>query len=208
MSYRKLADELKRTAETLLRHEAELGGGKLAAAAEKVETALSKFTEILQEGLRGFDPSAVALRDLLETDGARRALNSKTLKLLAKKASGKALTLKATETPSDQRRRFHEAMVKLRRVDEAAVGLKALLAGASRPAPDPEDRDKVLAELWRLGTLGEPDLEVEKARLIENPTLLRAMAGYAFVKFTAKSAPKTIFANLVKFARRVQENTA
>jgi hypothetical protein len=34
------------------------------------------------------------------------------------------------------------------------------------------------------------------------------MAGFAYVKLTAKSAPKTIFSNLVKFARRVQENTA
>lgn len=208
MSYRELADKLKRAAETLVRHEADLGGSKLASAAEKLEAALSKFVVILEDGLRGSDPSAVALRDLLETAVARRVLDSKTLKLLAKKASGKALTLKAIDTAGDQRRRFLEAMVKLGRVDEATVGLKALLAGASRPAPDPGDRDKVLEELWRLGTLGEPDLEVEKARLIENPALLRAMAGYAFVKVTAKSAPKTIFANLVKFARRVQENTA
>lgn len=208
MSYRSLAEQLQRTAETMARNEAALQGAKLATAAEKLESALSKFTVALRDVLRGVDPAAVALRDLLETEGARRILDAKTLKLLAKKASGKALTLKAADSPSDQRRRFLDAMVKLGRVDEATAGFKGLLAGASRPAPDPGDREKVLAELWRLGTLSEADLEIEKARLFENETLLRAMAGYAYVKVTAKSAPKTIFANLVKFARRVQENTA
>ena len=89
-----------------------------------------------------------------------------------------------------------------------AVALAALLAGASRPAPDPGDREKVLAELWRLGALGEGDLEIEKVRLLENEALLRAMAGYAYVKVTPRSAPKSIFTSLLKFARRVQENTA
>jgi hypothetical protein len=208
VSYRRLAEELKEAAAAVLTHADQLEGTKLAAAAEKLEGTLSKFTTLLRDQLRGFDPAAVALRDLLESEVARQLLDSKTLKLLAKKATGKALTLKATDAPQDQRKRFLEAVVKLGKVDEAATAVGALLAGASRPAPDPGDREKVLAELWRLGTLGEADLEVEKARLIENPTLLRAMAGFAYVKVTAKSAPKTIFSNLVKFARRVQENTA
>jgi len=208
VSYRELAYQLRRTAETVTRHEASLQGPKLASAAEKLEGTLSKFAAVLQDSLRGVDPAAIALRDLLETEPARRILDAKTLKVLAKGASGKALTLKASDSAADQRRRFLEAVVKLGKVDEATVALKGLLAGASRPAPDPGDREKVLAELWRLGTLEEADLEVEKARLLGNPSLLRAMAGYAYVKVTAKSAPKTIVANLLKFARRVQENTA
>jgi hypothetical protein len=208
VSYRSLAERLQQIAETVGRNEPALKGPKLAAAAERLEGSLVTFAAALQEALRGVDPAAVALRDLLETDGTRRILDAKTLKLLAKKASGKALTLGAADSSSDQRRRFFDAMVKLGRVDEATTGLKGLLATAARPAPDPGDREKVLAELWRLGTLTEADLEVEKARLFANESLLRAMAGYAYVKVTAKSAPKTVFANLVKFARRVQENTA
>jgi len=208
VSYRELADQLRRCAETVTRHEASLQGAKLAGAAEKLEAALSKFVGVLQDCLRGVDPAAIALRDLLETESARRILDAKTLKILAKVASGKTLSLKAGDSGADQRRRFLESVVKLGRVDEATNALKGLLAGASRPVPDPSDRDKVLAELWRLGTLGEADLEVEKARLLGNAQLLRAMAGYAYVKVTARSAPKTIFTNLVKFARRVQENTA
>jgi hypothetical protein len=208
VSYRRLAEELKDAAAAVLAHEEHLEGSKLAAAAEKLEGTLRKFSALLKDQLRGFDPAAVALRDLLESQVARQLLDAKTLKLLAKKATGRALTLRATDAPQDQRKRFLEAAVKLGKVEEGAAAVGALLAGASRPAPDPGDREKVLAELWRLGTLGEADLEIEKARLVDNPTLLRAMAGFAYVKVTAKSAPKTIFSNLVKFARRVQENTA
>lgn len=208
MSYKALVDQLRHVAETVSRHEASLKGTKLASAAEKLEATLSKFAALLQDSLRGVDPAAIALRDLLETDPARRILDLKALKVLAKGASGKALTLRAGESAEDQRRRFLEAVVKLGKVGEATVALKGLLASAARPAPDPGDREKVLAELWRLGKLGEADLEVEKARLLGNPNLLRAMAGYAYVKVTARSAPKTIITNLVKFARRVQENTA
>jgi hypothetical protein len=199
---------MKRVSERVLAHEAHLQGTKLATAAEKLEAALLKFSAVLEDGLRGFDPAAVELRDRLETEAARRLLDARTLKLLAKKATGKALTLKAADAPHEQRQRFLEAAVKLGRVDEAAAALAALLAGASRPAPDPGDREKVLAELWRLGALGEGDLEMEQARLLENEALLRAMAGYAYVKVTPRSAPKSIFSSLVKFARRVQENTA
>lgn len=208
MSYKRLAEDLRQTAAAVLSHEDHLEGPKLAAAAEKLEGTLRKFSELLRDQLRGFDPAAVALRALLESEPARHTLDAKALKLLAKKVTGKALTLKATDASQDQRKRFLDAAVKAGRAEEAATALGALLAGAARPAPDPGDREKVLAELWRLGTLGEAELEIEKARLLENPVLLRAMAGFAYVKLTAKSAPKTIFSNLVKFARRVQENTA
>lgn len=207
MSYRRLAEGLKRVSERVLAHEEHLQGTRLAAAAEKLEAALQKFSALLEDGLRGLDPAALALRDRLESDEARR-LDAKTLKLLARKATGKALTLKATDAPHEQRRRFLEAAVKLGRVDEAAAALGAFLAQAARPAPDPADRERVLAELWRLGALGEAELEVEKARLLENPELLRAMAGYAYVKVTARSAPRSILAAVLKFGRRVQENTA
>lgn len=208
MSYRRLAEGLKRVSERVLAHEQHLQGTRLAAAAEKLEAALQKFSALLEDGLRGVDPAALALRDRLERDEARRRLDPKTLKLLAKKATGKALTLKATDAPHEQRQRFLEAAVKLGRVEEAAAALGAFLAQAARPAPDPADRERVLAELWRLGALGEAELEVEKTRLLENPELLRAMAGYAYVKVTARSSPKSILAALLKFARRVQENTA
>jgi hypothetical protein len=208
VSYGDLAVRLKQAAETVGRHEASLQGVKLASAAEKLDAALSRFMALVQDSLRGIDPAAIALRDLLASEEARRLLDAKSLKLLAKQASGKPLTLKATDAADDHRRRFLEAMVKLGRVEDGTAKLRALLADASRPAPDPADREKVLADLWRLGTLGETELEVEKARLIANVPLLRAMAGYAYVKVTARSAPKTIFANLVKFARRVAENTA
>jgi len=208
VSYRRLAESLGEASRTILAHEDDLQGPKLASAAEKVEAALARFSALLQNELRGFDPAVVALRDRLETEEARRVLDAKALKLLARKATGKALTLKATDTPEDQRRRFLEAAVKHGRVGEADAALAGLLANLSRPSPAVDDRDKVLAELWRLGTLADADLEVEKGRLLDNPDLLRAMAGFAYVKVTARSSPKTIFANLIKFARRVQENTA
>jgi hypothetical protein len=208
VSYTRLAELLTRAGQAIATNEDALQGTKLAAAAEKLEPAVNKFMALLGEALRGVDPSVVALRDLLETEPVQRVLDVKTVKILAKKLSGKALTLKATDTASDRRRRFLDAMVKHGRTEEACVGLRAALSGLARPAPDPENRDAVLAELWRLGTLSDTELEMETTRYVENPSLLRAMAGYAYVKVTAKSAPKTIFANLLKFARRVQENTA
>jgi hypothetical protein len=208
VSYRRLVERLTSVAGTIVAHEGHLEGVKLAAAAEKLEAAASRFSALLHDQLRGFDPAAVALRDLLETEAARQLLDAKTLKLLGKRVTGKALTLKASDTPADHRKRFLEAALKLGKLDGAATAVGALLVEASRPAPDPGDREKVLAELWRLGKLADADLEIERARLMQNPALLRAMAGYAYVKVTPKSAPKTIFANLVKFARRVQENTA
>lgn len=208
MSYQSLADQLRRTADTLAAHAARLQGTKLADAAGKVAAALKKLDAALQDALKGSDPAVFALRDLLETRDARSALDTPALKALAKRASGKALTLKATDTPEDRRRRFLDAMVKLERVHDATVALRALLEAASRPAPDPSDRERVLEEVWRLAKLGETELEVEKERLLANPQLLRAMALHTYVKVTAKSSPKTVFANLLKFARRVQENTA
>lgn len=208
MSYESLADQLRRTADTLAANASRLQGTKLAEAADKVAAALKKLEAALQAALKESDPAVFALRDLLETKDARSALDAPTLKALAKRVSGKALTLKATDTPEDRRRRFLDAMVKLEKAHEATVALRALLEAASRPAPDPSDRERVLDEVWRLAKLGEMELEVERERLLANPQLLRAMALHTYVKVTVKSAPRTIFANLLKFARRVQENTA
>jgi hypothetical protein len=208
VSYARLAHELQATAQQVAAHERQLEGVPLARAAERLEAALRQFRSALDDALRGFAPAVVALRDLLESEGARSRLDAKTLKLLAKKASAKALTLKAADTPADQRKRFLDQAVKLGRAEEAALALRAFLAGAARPSPALDDRDKVLAELWRLGALSEADFEIEQPALLEKPDLLRAMAGYAHVKTTTRTSPKTMLTNLVKFARRVQENTS
>lgn len=208
MSYARLAHELQAVARQVAEHEGKLEGVRLARAAERLEAALGQFRTVVDEALRGFAPAVVGLRDLLESEGARSRLDAKTLKLLAKKATAKALTLKTTESPADHRKRFLDLAVKHGRAEEATLALRTFLAGAARSAPPLGDRDQVLAELWRLGALSEADFEIEKPALLEKPELLRAMAGYAHVKTTARTSPKTMLTNLVKFARRVQENTS
>jgi hypothetical protein len=208
MSYRTLSDQLQSTAERLRAHADSLTGPRLATGAEKLSTALTRFDALLRDALRGEDPEAIALRDLLETEAVRERLDGKTAKLVFKKAAGKSFPARKDEAAQDLRKRLLEAAVKLERAGEVAVALRAHLESATRPLPPPEDRERVLAELWRLAALGEPDLAVERERLLGHPTLLRTMAGYAFIKVGAKSSDKSVFNALVKFARRVRENTA
>jgi hypothetical protein len=208
MSYRTLAENLQSTADNLFVHETSLNGPKLAASAEKLANALSKFDSLVRDVLRGEDPEAIALRDLLETEAVRERLDGKTAKLLLKKAAGKSLSLKKDDTPQDLRRRFLEAAIKAELAGQTLIAVRAHIERMTRPLPPPGDRDQVLAELWRLAGLDETDLAVERERLFADPALLQAMAGYAFIKLTAKSTDKSIFNALVKFARRVRENTA
>lgn len=208
MSYRTLADNLQGTAEKLRLHEASLNGPRLAASAEKLTNALARFDTLMRDALRGEDPEAIALRDLLETGAVRERLDGKTAKLLLKKAAGKSLPLKKEDTPQDLRRRFLEVAIKTDRAGQALVVVRAHIESITRPLPPPDDRERVLAELWRLADLDETGLSVERDRLFAHPALLRAMAGYTFIKLTTKTTDKSIFNALVKFSRRVRENTA
>ncbi len=208
MSYERLASELQRVAGALSEHERRLEGAKLAAAASRLDTALAKFADLLDELLRAVDPEVEALRQALAGESGRRHLDAKALKLLFKSATGKALTLKAGEAREADERRFVEGALKHGRVAQTLVAVRACLTDAARPAPDPGDREALLAELWRLGRLSAAELELETPRLLGDFELLRAMAGHAYVKVSARSSPKTVLANLVKFARRVNENTA
>jgi len=208
MSYRTLAENLQSAAKNLLVHETSLNGLKLAASAEKLASALAKFDTLVRDAIRGEDPEAIALRDLLETEAVRERLDGKTAKLLLKKAAGKSLPLKKDDTPQGLRRRFLEAAIKAEIAGQALVAVRAHIQHITRPLPSPGDREQVLAELWRLACLDETALAVERERLFTDPALLRAMAGYAFIKLTAKTTDKSIFNALVKFSRRVRENTA
>jgi hypothetical protein len=208
VSYRSLADDLLRVAEAIREHEGGLEGTQLAAAAERLRAALRRFDTLLKNSLRGEDPAVAVLRSLLETPAARTALDDKVLRLLVKKHTGRTLSLKRGDTPGDRRRRFADAIVKAGRAEEAAVAIRAYLDRATLPAPQPEDRERVLEELWRLASLDEFALAVAQQRLLGDERLLRAMAGYAFIKVAPRSRPKSIFAALLKFSRRVRENTA
>ncbi len=208
MSYAHLARELRRIAGELDAHAARLEGARLATAAERLESALARLDALLEDARRGADREVAALRQALASEAGRRHLDARALKLLFKSAVGKALTLKAGEPREADERRFVEGAVKHARAAQALRAVRARLAEAERPAPDPGDREALLQELWRLGRLAPPDLDLETPRLLAAPELLRAMAAHAYVKFTARTPARTLLANLVKFARRVNENTA
>ncbi len=208
MSYQNLADDLTRIAERLRAHDADLQGVKLATAAERLRGSLGRFEGTLETVLRGVDPEAIALKSLLDSPDSRKRLDARSLRLLGKKATGKAVTLKRTDAPREQRRRLLEAAVKHGKVREVTQVVRAFLLDARRPAPDLGNRDAVLEVLWRLGRLSETDLEIEKLRLLENEALLRSMAGFAYVKTTPRSTPRAILSKLVKFSQRVRENVS
>jgi hypothetical protein len=208
VSYERLAYELEDAARRLRVRPEALSGVPLARAAEKVRASLTAFAKALDVALRGSDPDVVALRDYLETPEARAALDPAGVKALSKQAFGKAVTVKKTDTAEDLRRRLVENAVKAGRAGEVLTLGRAYIAGRLRPAADPADRQAVLQELWRLGGLSPDALEVEKARLLENRDLLFAMASYAHIRTTAKSAPKGVLTKLLQFARRVEENTS
>lgn len=208
MSYHALAAELEQIARRVREYEDRLTGLKLAAAADKLTVAARKFTGLLEAALRGVDPDAVALRELLESETARDAFDGKALKLLARKAAGKTLTLKATDAPQDARKRFLDLAVAQGRAREAAAAVREFLEAEGAAGPDAGDRDAVLAEVWKLGALSGPDLELARARILKNDRRLRAMAGWTYVKTTPRSKPATIFAAVVKFAKRVNENVS
>lgn len=208
MSYLTLAENLQTVAERLRAHGASLDGAKLAASAEKLAIALARFDALVRDVLRGVDPAAIALRDQLEMEVVRERLDGKTAKLLFKKATGKGFSLKKDDTPQDMRRRFLDAAVKAERAGEALIALRAHFENLTRPLPATDNREQVLSELWRLADLDETGLVVERDRLLGHPALLRAMAGYTFIKVSAKTSDKSVFNALVKFARPVRENTA
>lgn len=206
MSYPALAEALEKAGRTLRGRSDELEGTALASAAEKLQAALRKFDDALAATLRGFDPDVKALRSYLEAEDVRAALDIKTIKLLAKKGTGRALTVKATDTPEDQRWRLLEAATKQGRAGDVLVAIKAFIADRSRPAPRLDDREGVLAEVRRLGKVSKDDLAIEKESLLGNEKLLRAMADAVYIKTTSRTPPKTILTKLVHFAQRVQEN--
>lgn len=206
MSYPALVDALEKTGRTLRTRSNDLEGTALASAAEKLLVALRRFDDVLAGALRGFDPDVKALRTYLEADDVRTALDPKTIKFLAKRGTSRALTLKATDTPDDQRRRLLEAATKRGKAADVLVAIKGFLADRSRPAPRFDDREGVLAEVRRLGKLGKDDLVIEKERLLGNGKLLRAMADAVYIKTTSRTPLKTILTKLVHFAQRVQEN--
>jgi hypothetical protein len=208
VSYLNLADALTRIAERLRAHDADLQGVKLAQAAERLRGSLGRFEATLEPVLRGVDPEAIALKSLLDSPDARRRLETRSLRLLGKKATGKAVNLKRTDTPRDQRRRLLEAAIKHGKVREVTQAVRAFLLDARRPAPDLGNRDAVLEVLWSLGRLSATDLEIEKLRLLENEALLRSMAGFGYVKTTPRSTPRAILTKLVKFSQRVRENVS
>jgi hypothetical protein len=208
VSYETLARELEETVGELRAEAEALQGIPLAKAAERLLPPLRKLREALRAAKRGTDPDTAALREVLESGEARSALDAKTIRALAKRAMGKAVTLKAGDSPEDQRRRLLDAAVKHGSSAEVLTALKAFLANRARPAPEPTDREAVLAELWRLGRLAPEDLDFERQRLADNLPLLQSMASHAYVKMTARSSPRTIVTKLVKFAQRVQENTS
>jgi hypothetical protein len=208
VSYDALADQLERIARRVREHEGRLDGLKLAAAADRLTVTARKFSGLLDAALRGMDPDAVRLRELLESETARAALDGKALRLLAKKAAGKSLTVKATDAPQDARKRFFDLAVAQGRAREAAAAVRQFLEAEGSAGPPPDDREAVLAEVWKLGALSGADLELAKARLLRNDRLLRAMAGYSFVRTSPRSTPAGIFAAVVKFARRVNENVS
>ncbi len=208
MSYEALANELEQTARELRVEVAALQGIPLAKAAERLLPSLRKLRDALMAAKRGTDPDTAALREALESGEARSALDPKTIRALTKRATGKAVTLKTGDSPEDHRRRLLDAAVKQGSSGEVLTALKALLANRARPAPEPTDREAVLAELWRLGRLAPEDLDFERQRLADNLPLLQSMASHAYVKMTARSSPRTIVTKLVKFAQRVQENTS
>jgi hypothetical protein len=208
VSYDGLAADLERIARRVREHGERLGGARLAAAADRLAVAARRFAGLLDGALRGLDPDAVALRELLESEAGRAALDGKALRLLARKATGKTLTLRATDAPQDSRKRFLDLAVTRDRAGAAAAAVRAFLEAEASPGPDAGDREAVLAEVWALGRLAGPDLELARARLLRNERLLRAMAGYTFVRTTPRSKPATIFAAVVKFARRVNENVS
>lgn len=208
MSYQTLAERLGRTARRLRDHEPHLEGVKLAAAAAKLDASLVKFDALLDALLRGFDPDAVELRDLLESDAARAALDAKHLKLLAKKATSKALSLKAADSPQDSRKRLLDLAVAQGKAADTTAAVRAFLDALAAPAPPPHDRAAVLQEVWRLGKLAGADLELAKGRVLANEPLLRAMAQHTYVKVTPRSKPASILSAVIKFARRVDENVS
>jgi hypothetical protein len=208
VSYETLAVTLEGIGKRLRQHAAHVEGAKLAAAAEKLESAATKFAALLDGALRGFDPDTVALRELLESASARESLDAKALKLIAKKSTGKALTLKAADTPQDARARLLDLAAKQAKAADVARAVRDYLDGIAAPGPEATNREAVLAEVWKLGKLSGPDLELAKERLVRNEALLRAMAAFTFVKTTPRSKPAAIFAALVKFAKRVNENVS
>lgn len=208
MSYERLAEQLADAARRLRARPEALAGVPLARAAEKVQAALAALLKGVDAALRGTDPDVVALRDYVETAEARQWLDTAGMKAVTKQAFGKALTAKKTDTAADLRRRLVDAAVKLGKAGAALAAARAFVAGRTRPAADPVDRQAVLNELWGLGGLSGDALDVEKLRLLENRPLLFAMASHAHIRITAKSSPKAVLTKVLQFARRVEENTS
>jgi hypothetical protein len=208
VSYDALAGELEQIARRVREHQARLDGVKLAGAADRLAVAARRFSGLLDGALRGLDPDTLALRELLESETARDGLDARTLRLLAKKGTGKALALKATDAPQDARRRLLDLAVAQGRTREVAAAVRGFLETEGAPDPDAADRDAVLAQVWKLADHSGADLELARARLLRNERLLRAMASHTYVRTTPRSKPATIFAAVLKFAKRVKENVS
>jgi hypothetical protein len=208
VSYERLAQQLEDAARRLRSRPEALSGVPLARAGEKLQASLTAFVRALEGALRGTDPDVVELRTLLETPEARASLDAAGIKAVTKRAFGKAVTIKKTDTPEDLRRRVVETAVKQGKAGDALQAVRFWISERGRPSTDHTDREAVLAALWRLGGLAPDALEIEKIRLLENRPLLFAMAAHAYIKTTAKSAPRTVLTKVLKFAQRVEENTS
>lgn len=208
MSYETLATLLETIAHRLQKQAGHLTGTKLASQAGKLESAAARFNKDLDASLRGFDPEALALRELMESDAGRAALDAGALKQLAKKATGKSVTVKKTDEPQDARARLVDQAIKLGRVPETLAAVTRHLEASAAPEPPLDNRDAMLERVWELGRLDGPDLNLAKSSLLKNEKVLRAMAAFTHIRTTPRSTPASMFTAIVKFARRVNENVS
>ncbi|MCX8070610.1 MAG: hypothetical protein N2738_08925, partial [Thermodesulfovibrionales bacterium] len=152
----------------------------------------------------GQNPSLIELKTLMK--GQFKSGNHEELGDFSKKVLGKKTAFNKKMTYDEyidkiafeivDKGKSDFAISLLKRLDEATlVDLKSL------------DKEDILMEVRRLGSISDEQLEIEKQLLFKDKERLFLLAKTAGVSFKATSKADTIFKKLLVLAKRYYENT-
>ncbi len=207
MTDQELAQLLITVAQKLETQAENISGKAFAEHAAKLQTAVLKLEKLLESTSLTDSPEAQTLsRDLLEAEGSC-LLEVKTLKKITKDILGKTFTPKKTESRYQTFQRLVQITAEAGMTSEMSARVRMVIESTKRPRIEQFDTMALAGELNKLGVKNEDELT---SLLMEYYTdeEVRALGRASSPKVTPKSTKKKLVPDIVRFARRLSENTS
>lgn len=206
MKIQELSDNLIKVSAIIKQYGDKFTDKKTIDEADKFIKALARFEKTLETIITGENPSLNELKLLIQEKMKQHSNSFDDLGDFSKKILGK-------KTALGKRMSFDEYVDKVtfeivkKGKSEFAISLLKRLEEANSVDFKSLDREAILLEVRRLGSLCDEDLEIEKQILLKDKERLFLLAKTAGVIFKPSSRSDTVFKKLITLGRRFYENT-